>query len=305
MQHNGDCVNWYLNGIGRIPLLTAEQELILGKAIAEWLALGEVSSPTAQQKRTIRAGKRAYDKMFKSNLRLVVALAKKYQHRTQTLDLSDLLQEGNIGLATACRKFDHSRGYKFSTYAYWWIRQAITRAIAMSDTTIRLPTHVAEKISKLRTFTYRHLQEHGEPPSHQQLLDHIGFSAEELSYTLNMARGCASLNQRATEDGSELIDLQGIEEPIEDQVARVERSRLIYELPKILPKLDERQAEVIQMRFFHQSKTKLRAGMPADGLTFAQIGKKLGVSRERARQLQKIGLSKLKPHLEPWRELVS
>ena len=188
MAHATDSFGWYLNQIGRIPLLTAEQELILGKAIAEWLALGEVSSPTAQQKRTIRAGKRAYDKMFKSNLRLVVALAKKYQHRTQTLQMEDLLQEGNIGLSTACRKFDYSRGYKFSTYAYWWIRQAITRAIAMSDTTIRLPTHIAEKISKLRTFTYRHLQEHGEAPSHQQLLDHIGYTAEELSYTLNLAR---------------------------------------------------------------------------------------------------------------------
>jgi len=305
MQHNGDCVGWYLNQIGKIPLLTAEQELILGKAISEWLELGEVASPTAAQKRKIRAGKRAYDKMFKSNLRLVVGLAKKFHHRTNQLELEDLLQEGNTGLAVACRKFDYSRGYKFSTYAYWWIRQAITRAISQCDSTIRMPTHVAEKLSKMRTFTYRHLQQTGQPPSREMLLDHINLDGEELDYLLNMAKGCASLNQRATEDGSELIELQGLDEGMEEMLEKVERNRLIVALPEIYPKLEKRHAEVIQMRFFHQSKTKVREGMPCDGFSLAEVGQVWGVSRERVRQVEKHAIAAIKPHLEPWREMVS
>ena len=119
---SGDIVGWYLGNIGRIPLLTADQEIILGKQIAEGLELEDVESPTPAQQRKIRAGKRAFNKMFEANLRLVVA-GEQVQAPGENLDFEDLLQEGNLGLQIAVRKFDYSRGYKFSTYAYWWIRQ--------------------------------------------------------------------------------------------------------------------------------------------------------------------------------------
>lgn len=310
MAAGGDCVGWYLSQIGRIPLLTPSQELILGRQIAEGLELEGVESPTPEQQRKIRAGKRAFDKMFRANLRLVVALAKKYKPVAKLLEFEDLLQEGNLGLQVAVRKFDYSRGYKFSTYAYWWIRQAITRALAQSDQMIRMPTHVAEKFSKLRTFTYRHLSETGVEPTRQQLLEHINVSEDELSYLLNMARTCKSLNQQCSEDarGSlEYLDtIAAPEEDAEVMLERIEREALMEDLPKVLPKkLKGKEAEVIQLRFFHQSKTKRRAGMPADGLTLAEVGKEWGLSRERVRQLQNRALRKLRPELEQWRELVS
>jgi len=297
---SGDCVGWYLGNIGRIPLLTAEQELILGKQIAEGLELEGIESPTPAQQRTIRAGKRAFNKMFESNLRLVVALANKYKRRVKTLDFEDLLQEGNLGLQIAVRKFDYSRGYKFSTYAYWWIRQAITRAINISDSTIRLPTHLAEKLSKLRTFSYRHMAEFGVNPTRQQLLEHVQMDEEELSYIVNLASGCVSLNQKCTEDGSELIDLQGAEEDVEDTLRRLEHERLMVHLPEVLPKLTRKEAEVIQLRFFTESKTSRRNGRSADGYTLSELGEHFNISRERARQIQTKGLLKLRRELDGW-----
>ena len=255
---SGDIVGWYLGNIGRIPLLTAEQEIILGKQIAEGLELEDIEVPHSGPAAHDPSGKRPFNKMFEANLRLVVALANKYKRRVKTLDFEDLLQEGNLGLQIAVRKFDYSRGYKFSTYAYWWIRQAITRAINISDNTIRLPTHLAEKLSKLRTFSYRHMAEFGTNPTRQQLLEHVGMDDEELTYIVNLASGCVSLNQKCTEEGSELIELQGAEEDVEDTLRR--RARAIDGAPtggdaKAVPKKGE--AEVIQLRF-------LRSRKPAD-----------------------------------------
>ena len=256
---SGDIVGWYLGNIGRIPLLTADQEIILGKQIAAGLELEDLESPTPAQQRKIRAGKRAFNKMFEANLRLVVALANKYKRRVKTLDFEDLLQEGNLGLQIAVRKFDYSRGYKFSTYAYWWIRQAITRAINISDSTIRLPTHLAEKLSKIRTFSYRHMAEFGEQPHAPATAGACPDGRRRADLRRQPGRWLRLLNQKCTEDGSELIELQGAEEDVEDTLRRMEHERLMVHLPEVMPKLTKGGGGD-STAFFTESKTSRRNG---------------------------------------------
>ena len=184
---SGDIVGWYLGNIGRIPLLTAEQEIILGKQIAEGLELEGIESPTLAQQRKIRAGKRAFNKMFEANLRLVVALANKYKRRVKNLDFEDLLQEGNLGLQIAVRKFDYS-GYKFSDLCLLvdpsghhpgdqHQRQHHQAANALGGKAEQAP----------EPFSYRHMAEFGDNPTRQQLLEHVGMDDEELSYIVNLA----------------------------------------------------------------------------------------------------------------------
>ena len=144
------------------------------------------------------------------------------------------------------------------------------------------------------------MAEFGEHPTRQQLLDHVGMDDEELSYIVNLAAGCVSLNQKATEDGSELIDLQGAEEDVEDTLRRLEHERLMVQLPEVMPKLSRKEAEVIQLRFFTESKTSRRSGRLADGYTLAELGDHFGISRERARQIQTTGLRKLRHELDGW-----
>ncbi|MGA1512658.1 MAG: sigma-70 family RNA polymerase sigma factor, partial [Aquiluna sp.] len=147
-----DTLRDYLNQIGKIPLLTAAEEIELGHAIQKMIAV-QTDQPSKEEQRILRIGKRAKERMIKGNLRLVVGVAKKYKHLTNRLTMHDLVQEGNIGLIRAVELFDPARGYKFSTYAYWWIRQGIMRSIQVQDRIIKLPTGAGDALRKVRTFT--------------------------------------------------------------------------------------------------------------------------------------------------------
>ena len=275
-----DSIDWYLKSIARVPLLTAAQEITLGKTISEWMELREsgveASAFTLDQRRLNKRGRRAYEKMYSANLRLVVNVAKKYARLTNQLELMDLVQEGNCGLSRAVEKFDYSRGYKFSTYAYWWIRQAITRAISQTDTTVRMPIHMHEKLSKVRTYSRDFFSSHGRMPTASEISDEFEISAAYLDQLNAMAAGCISLHSKANSNDPEssmLIDVIPSEQEEED-FDWLEKER-IYELkPVVEHELTERTAEVVQLAFFSE--------IP---LTNGQIGKEMGISRERVRQL--------------------
>ena len=206
---SADSIGWYLSTIGRVPLLTPAEEIELahhvqaGKQL-QTLVDGEL---TARQKRQLRMGQRARDRMMAANLRLVVSVAKKYQN--QGLDLLDLVQEGAIGLERAVDKFDPAMGYKFSTYAYWWIRQGMTRAIDNSARTIRLPIHISEKLSKMRRITRELSHRLGRQPNRLELAHAMGMRPEELEELMTQSAPCASLDAhaRGEEDRSTLGEL--------------------------------------------------------------------------------------------------
>ena len=274
-----DSIDWYLKSIARVPLLTAAQEITLGKTISEWMELREsgveASAFTLAQKRLNKRGRRAYEKMYSANLRLVVNVAKKYARLTNQLELMDLVQEGNCGLSRAVEKFDFSRGYKFSTYAYWWIRQAITRAISQTDTTVRMPIHMHEKLSKVRTYSREFLASFGRMPTASEISKEFEISAAYLDQLNAMAAGCISLHSKANgndPDSSMLIDVIASEQE-DEEFDWLEKER-IYELkPVVEDQLPKHSAEVVQLAFFSE-----------DPLTYTQIGKKLGMSRETVRQ---------------------
>ena len=206
---SADSIGWYLSTIGRVPLLTPAEEIELAhhvQAGKKLLAAAE-GELTARQKRQLRMGQRARDRMMAANLRLVVSVAKKYQN--QGLELLDLVQEGAIGLERAVDKFDPAMGYKFSTYAYWWIRQGMTRAIDNSARTIRLPIHISEKLSKMRRITRELSHRLGRQPNRLELAHAMGMRPEELEELMTQSAPCASLDAhaRGEEDRSTLGEL--------------------------------------------------------------------------------------------------
>ena len=164
-------VNWYLNEINRLPLLTVDQEITLGHQVQRMLQLCEKpeAERTKEERKAIRIGERAFKRFFESNLKLVVSVAKKYRIVASTMTLEDLIQEGNIGLHQAVAKFDPTRGYRFSTYAYWWIRQGINRGLAATDRTIRVPITVIERLQKIRKYALEINETEGRNPSIKEL----------------------------------------------------------------------------------------------------------------------------------------
>ena len=197
---SADSIGWYLSNIGRVPLLTPAEEIELAHHVQAMKRLQELPAGelTARQKHQIRMGTRARDRMMAANLRLVVSVAKKYQN--QGLELLDLVQEGAIGLERAVDKFDPAMGYKFSTYAYWWIRQGMTRAIDNSARTIRLPIHVSEKLSKMRRITRELSHRFGRQPNRLELAHAMGMQPEELEELITQSAPCASLDAHARGD---------------------------------------------------------------------------------------------------------
>jgi RNA polymerase primary sigma factor len=290
-----DPVRMYLKEIGRVPLLTAEEEVYLAKKIEagkeaekrlKFLKDKLSSEERRKLERQRQEGLRAKQKLIESNLRLVVSIAKKYVGRG--LLFLDLIQEGNLGLIRAVEKFDYHKGYKFSTYATWWIRQAITRAIADQARTIRVPVHMVETINKLLRTQRQLLQELGREPTPEEVAEKMGITSEKVREILKIAQEPVSLETPiGEEEDSELGDFiedKGAEAPLE----RAASSLLKEDLRKVLEGLSERERKVIEYRF------GLSDGNPR---TLEEVGKVFGVTRERIRQIESKTLKKLQhPH---------
>jgi RNA polymerase primary sigma factor len=283
---NTDSIGWYLGTIGRVPLLTPAEEIELAHHVQKSKALLALAPEelTSRQKRQIRMGQRARDRMMAANLRLVVSVAKKYQN--QGLELLDLVQEGAIGLERAVDKFDPGMGYKFSTYAYWWIRQGMTRAIDNSARTIRLPIHISEKLSKMRRITRELSHRLGRQPNRLELAHGMGMEPEELEELMAQTAPCASLDAhaRGEEDRSTLGEL--IADPASNGHLDSMDSHLQKEhLTTWLSQLNEREQKILKLRF----------GLGGEEpLTLAEIGRQINVSRERVRQLEAKAIMKLR-----------
>jgi RNA polymerase primary sigma factor len=285
-----DLVRIYLREIGRVPLLTAEDEVELAKTIEAGLfaeeklgggfpMLGAVHSDLVL---LVGEGVRAKQRLIEANLRLVVSIAKRYIGRG--LVFLDLIQEGNLGLIRAVEKFDYTRGYKFSTYATWWIRQAITRAIADQARTIRVPVHMVETINKLARVQRQLHQELGREASTDEIAAEMGLEPERVAEIQRIAQEPVSLQSPIGEEESDLGDF--IEDA--DAVVPIEAAAFIMlqdQLERVLDELAEREQRIIQLRF------GLTDGHPR---TLEEVGREFGVTRERIRQIESKTLAKLR-----------
>jgi RNA polymerase primary sigma factor len=301
-QTNDDTVQTYLNEIGNVQLLTGEMEVTLanlfrdGETSRGRLALhdaailgngpeGDLVSPryVRQLRQSVRQGDKARGQMIEANLRLVVSIAKRYRNRG--VAFLDLIQEGNLGLMRAVDKFDPSKGFKFSTYATWWIRQAITRAVADQARTIRIPVHMVETMNRVIATQRRLSQELGREVSIEELAEHVGLSAEKVEEFIRLNQDTISLEQPMGEQGdfvlSDLIEDHRVLSP--DQVAS--EHMLDDAVREVLRNLDERERHVVMMRF------GLDDGKPA---TLEEVGKAFGITRERVRQIETKTIAKLR-----------
>ncbi len=287
----GDSVHTYLKSIGRTSLLTAEQEVDLAKRIeaglyAEYKLEADTDLPPEERAEleVIAAdGRKAKAHMLEANLRLVVSVAKKYSDRG--LSLLDVVQEGNLGLIRAVEKFDYTKGYKFSTYAMWWIRQAIQRGFADSARTIRLPVHVLEMLSKLSRVERDMHQRLGREPTPEELAVELDRTPDQIEELLRTSRQPISLDSTIGEDGETSIGdlIEDVDAP--EAAELVDRQLMADQLRQALDALTPREATIMSMRF------GLYDGNPH---TLDEIGKALGLTRERIRQLEKQSLSKLR-----------
>jgi RNA polymerase primary sigma factor len=287
-----DPVKDYLKQIGKVPLLNAEQEVELAKRIEAGLfadrKLADGSQDLSAQaridlERVAEDGRSAKNHLLEANLRLVVSLARRYTGHGMLF--LDLIQEGNLGLIRGVEKFDYTKGYKFSTYATWWIRQSIIRAMAEQSRTIRLPVHMAAAISRLAWVQRQLLQDLGREPTPDELAAELDMTTEKVIEMQKHARAPISLSSPLGEDGdSELADLIQDSEAIEPGDA-VSVTLLQEQLHSVLGTLSEREADVVSMRF------GLTGGQPK---TLAEISKMYGVSRERIRQIESSTIFKLR-----------
>ncbi len=317
-RRSSDPVSWYLATIGREPLLTPAEEIELGNQVQAMMRLLEEGLPAETAPSTIksasnlgavadlgavaaaadrrgqttperarkimRIGQRAKQRMMKANLRLVVSVAKKYQGKG--LELLDLIQEGSLGLERAVEKFDPTRGYKFSTYAFWWIRQSMTRAIACQSRTIRLPVHLSERLSAVRRVSLDLAHKLGSMPSRSEIAEAMAIPVQELDGLLRQSLTTSSLDAPVNGDegrsflGDLIADPAG-EEPLD----RVERGLHQEQLGRWLSHLSQQERQVLELRFG-------LAGQERH--TLAEIGRQLDVSRERVRQVELKALRKLR-----------
>ena len=290
-RRSSDPVSWYLATIGRIPLLTPAEEIELGNQVQAMMALTEDGSRefedgelTTAQRRLLRIGRRAKERMMKANLRLVVSVAKKYQGKG--LELLDLIQEGSLGLERAVEKFDPTRGYKFSTYAFWWIRQSMTRAIACQSRTIRLPVHLSERLTTIRKGSLDLAHTLGALPSRVEIAEAMDIPLDELDSLLRQALTTSSLDAPVNgEEGrsflGDLIADSSLDEPLEIVEQRIHHEQL----GRWLSHLSEQEQHVLRMRFGLEGNERH---------TLAEIGRLMEVSRERVRQVELKALRKLR-----------
>ena len=290
-RRSSDPVSWYLATIGRIPLLTPAEEIELGNQVQAMMALTEDGSRefedgelTTAQRRLLRIGRRAKERMMKANLRLVVSVAKKYQGKG--LELLDLIQEGSLGLERAVEKFDPTRGYKFSTYAFWWIRQSMTRAIACQSRTIRLPVHLSERLTTIRKVSLDLAHKLGAMPSRVEIAEAMDIPVDELDSLLRQALTTSSLDAPVNgEEGrsflGDLIADSSLDEPLEIVEQRIHHEQL----GRWLSHLSEQEQHVLRMRFGLEGNERH---------TLAEIGRLMEVSRERVRQVELKALRKLR-----------
>ena len=300
----GDSVRAYLRDIGRIPLLEHDEEILLGRKVQRLMEIKEIESEMElpnqddlagvlgitlkQLKRELRDGEKAKDKMVTANLRLVVSVAKKYTKRN--MELLDIIQEGTIGLVRGVEKFDPGRGYKFSTYAYWWIRQGITRAIAEKSRAIRLPIHVTENLNKLKKAQRELSQMNGCMPNVFQLSDHLELTVDEIKDLMCKARQPTSLEIKIGENrDTALIDLLEDETQLPEML--LERQYIKEDMRSLIRDLPEMQAAVISMRYGIGDEM-------LEPMSMTAIGQILNMSRDRVRTLEHKALKSLKDRSE-------
>ena len=297
---SGDSVRSYLRDIGRIPLLEHDEEILLGRQVQRLMEIKAceelLGNPTKEElaasleltpkelRKLLRDGEKAKDRMVTANLRLVVSVAKKYTKRN--MELLDIIQEGTIGLVRGVEKFDPGRGYKFSTYAYWWIRQGITRAIAEKSRAIRLPIHVTENLIKIKKAQRELSQLNGEIPSVFQLSDYLGLPVEEIKDLMCKARQPTSLEIKIGENrDTALIDLLEDETQLPDTL--LERQFIKEDIRKLISDLPEMQAAVISMRYGIGEEI-------LEPMSMTAIGQVLNMSRDRVRTLEQKGIRNLR-----------
>ncbi len=285
-----DTISLYLKEVGKVPLLTPEEEVELAKKIEEGrlakkrLAKG-VSDPEERKRleKLVEEGKEAQDHLIKANSRLVVSVAKKYIGRG--VPFLDLIQEGNIGLIRAVKKFDYRRGYKFSTYATWWIRQAVTRAIADQGRTIRVPVHMYEQINQLARAVRKLVQELGREPTTEEIAAELGISPSKVEQIVRVSQRPLSLETPVGEEEDSFLGdfIEDVSSPSPTETAS--QSLLREQLEEILKSLSPREAKILKLRF---------GLLDGYSYTLEEVGRKFGVTRERIRQIEAQALGRLR-----------
>ncbi|WP_329792655.1 sigma-70 family RNA polymerase sigma factor [Lentzea sp. DG1S-22] len=289
-QQDGDSVGQYLRDVGRTPLLTASEEVELSRRIeagvyaAQLLESGDTGNREPRLlRRVVAEGERAKDHMIRANLRLVVSVAKKHSFRG--LPFGDVVQEGNLGLIRAVEKFDYAKGYKFSTYAMWWIRQAIERGLAEQTRTVRLPVHVVEEVNKLKKIGQKLSASLGREATAEEIAAEAKCSPQRVQDMRDAARTCVSLETPVGGEGDSVLgdliqDTDGVSAP--DLVEQQEFTEGVRSLLDVLP---ERQGRIMRLRY------GLEDGRAR---TLQEVAEELGLTRERIRQLEKQSLAQLK-----------
>ena len=299
MKISGDSVRCYLRDIGRIPLLEHDEEILLGRQVQRMMVLKDMKKELEldiegladamditqkQIKKELRDGERAKDKMVTANLRLVVSVAKKYTKRN--MELLDIIQEGTIGLVRGVEKFDPGRGYKFSTYAYWWIRQGITRAIAEKSRAIRLPIHITENLNKLKKAQRELSQMNGQMPNVFELAAYMNLTSDEIKDLMCKARQPTSLEIKIGENrDTALIDL--LEDETQLPEAILERQYIKEDIRELIANLPEMQSAVVAMRYGIGDEM-------LEPMSMTAIGQVLNMSRDRVRTLEHKALRSLR-----------
>jgi len=279
-----DTLRDYLNQIGKIPLLTAAEEIELGHAIQKMIAV-ETDQPSKEEQRILRIGRRAKERMIKGNLRLVVGVAKKYRHMTNRLTMHDLVQEGNIGLIRAVELFDPARGYKFSTYAYWWIRQGIMRAIQVQDRLIKLPTGAGDALRKVRSFTLEYQAQHGKTPSIAECAEIAGVTERAMKDYLASSIDAGSLDANVNSSGesSTYIELIACESPTIDD--EVEQDTKIEAVTQALEYMSPDHRQALTMRYGLETESEA---------TVMQIARTFKIGRDAAGKMIRASENEMK-----------